>query len=183
VRVRLPLLAVLLSATAAAPLRGQALGPSSTGPAIRDFGPVYKVESPDFPTPMGEYKVVFEVAVGADSPGEINSHIESLARFINMHVQAGVPRENLKLALVLHGTAAKDALDPAGYRDRYGIDNPNYDLIQALRAFGVQVLLCGQSQMSRGLQRDRLAPGVKVALSAMTALATLQSQGYNRVAF
>lgn len=182
-RARSLILAVLLAATAAAPIRGQALGPSATGPAIDGFGPVFQVESPDFATPMGEYKLAFEVAVGAESPGELNSHIVSLARFLNMHTQAGVPRENLKLALVLHGTAAKDALDHVGYRDRYGIDNPNYDLIQALEGYGVQVILCGQSQMSRGLERNRLAPGVRVALSAMTALATLQSQGYNFLAF
>ena len=182
-RAHSTILAVLLSVTVAPRLRAQALGPAVTGPAIEGFGPVYQVENPDFDTPMGEYKVVFEVAVGADDPGELNSHIVSLARFLNMHTQAGVPRENLKLALVLHGTAAKDALDHVGYRDRYSMDNPNYDLIQALEAFGVQVILCGQSQMSRGLERDRLAPGVQVALSAMTALATLQSRGYKGVSF
>jgi intracellular sulfur oxidation DsrE/DsrF family protein len=183
VRVRSLLLAALLLATVAVPLRAQALGPSTTGPAIQGFGPVYHVESPDFATPMGEYKVVFAVAQGAEDPGELNSHIVSLARFLNMSTQAGVPRENLKLALVLHGTAAKDALGHAGYRDRFAIDNPNYDLLQALEGFGVQVILCGQSQMSRGLRRDELAPGVRVALSAMTALATLQNKGYIRVAF
>ena len=169
--------------TASTTLHAQALGPSATGPAIEGFGPVFKVENPDFATPMGEYKLVFEVALGAERPDQLNSHIESLARFLNMSAQAGVPRENLKLALVLHGTAAKDALDHAGYRERYDIDNPNYDLIQALHGFGVQVILCGQSQMSRGLRRDRLAPGVQVALSAMTALATLQNRGYIRVTF
>jgi len=183
VRARTPFLVVLLSVAAAGPVRGQAPGPRASGPAIEGFGGVFRVENPDFATPMGEYKLVFEVAEGADSPDRLNSHIESLARFLNMHVQAGVPRENLKLALVMHGTAAKDALDQEGYRAKYGMDNPNYDLIQALHAFGVQVLLCGQSQMSRGLPRDRLAPGVKVALSAMTALAALQNQGYIRVAF
>ena len=182
-RARYVFLALALSAAGAVSARAQALGPTSTGPAIEGFGPVYQVGNPDFATPVGEYKVVFEVAVGADNPGDLNSHIVSLARFLNMHTRAGVPRENLKLALVLHGTAAKDALDHAGYRERYGMDNPNYDLIQALDGFGVQVILCGQSQMSRGLERERLAPGVHLALSAMTALVTLQNQGYKGVSF
>jgi len=75
------------------------------------------------------------------------------------------------------------ALGHEGYRKRYGIDNPNYDMIQSLEAFGVQVVLCGQTQMSRGLGRQELAPNVQVALSAMTALVTLQSQGYNLISF
>lgn len=182
-RTRFLLVSVILTATGAAPLAGQALGPSRTGPIIQDFGPVFEVDAPDFATPLGETKAVFEVAAGADQPDQLNAHIVSLARFLNMSGRAGVPSENLKLALVVHGTAGKDLLNHEGYRAKYGVDNPNYELIQALRGFGVQVVLCGQTQMSRGLPRNQLAPGVQVALSAMTALLALQNQGYNLVSF
>jgi len=183
VRTRFLFVSVLLTATGAAPLAGQALGPRIAGPIIQDFGAVFQVDAPDFATPMGETKVVFEVKVGADQPEQRNSHIESLARLLNMSGQAGVPRENLKLALVVHGTAGKDLLDHEGYRAKYGMDNPNFELIQALRGFGVQVVLCGQTQMSRGLPRNQLAPGVQVALSAMTAMLALQNEGYNLISF
>jgi intracellular sulfur oxidation DsrE/DsrF family protein len=176
-------LAVIVSAAFSPPARAQALGPSAPGPVIREFGPVFNIEAPEFVTPRGEYKVAFEVAQGADSPEQQNRQIESLARFLNMHARAGVPREHLRLALVVHGTAGKDLLDHAGYRRRFGVDNPNYDMIQALGEFGVQVILCGQTQMSRGLARDQLAPGVQVALSAMTALVSLQGQGYTLITF
>jgi len=43
---------------------------------------------------------------------------------------------------------------------------------------GVQVVLCGQTQMSRGLGREELVPGVDVGLSAMTALIVFKSQGF-----
>jgi intracellular sulfur oxidation DsrE/DsrF family protein len=150
------------------------------GPAIEGFGAVYAVESPSFATPTDLlYQVAFEVALGTDEPDQVNPRIETLARFLNMHAQAGVARENMKLALVLHGTAGKDALGDEGYRRRYGMDNPNAELIQALREYGVRVVLCGQTQVHRGLEREELANGVEVALSAMTALAALQSQGYH----
>ena len=49
-------------------------------------------------------------------------------------------------------------------------------MIQQLIEAGVEVVLCGQTQVHRGLRRDQLAPGVKVALSAMTALVSLQER-------
>ena len=112
----LPTLLVLQLALASA-LGAQALGPSRTGPVIADFGPVYTVQDPDFLTDTElTYRIVFEVKDGSEDPSTLNRRIESLARFLNMHAQAGVPRENMKLALVLHGTAGKDALDHTGYR-------------------------------------------------------------------
>jgi intracellular sulfur oxidation DsrE/DsrF family protein len=172
---------VLLVSSATA-LRAQALGPSRTGPAIADFGPVYTVEEPDFPTDAeATYRVVFEVSQGANDPGDINPRIETLARFLNMHAQVGVPRENMKLALVLHGTAGKDALGHEGYRKRFGTENPNGPLLEALSEYGVRVILCGQTQMHRGLGRDELSPEVEVALSAMTALVSLASEGYRLI--
>lgn len=174
------LFALMVSLPAA--LRAQALGPSRTGPVIAEFGPVYTVENPDFGTDTeATYRVVFEVSQGADDPADVNPRIETLARFLNMHAQVGVPRENMKLALVLHGTAGKDALGHEGYRKRFGTDNPNGALLEALSEYGVRVILCGQTQMHRGLGRDELASHVEVALSAMTALVSLTSEGYRLI--
>lgn len=181
--------AALLAATLAAlpgwgwDLSAQALAPSRTGPVLEDFGPVYDVAAPDFPTPTGELRAVWEVALGSDPADQRNPRLESVARFINMHARAGVPRENLKLAVVVHGTAGKDLLGNPGYRARFGVDNPNLRMIQELRRFGVQVVLCGQTQMARGLPRAELADGVQVALSAMTALIAFQDGGYRLIPF
>ena len=49
---------------------------------------------------------------------------------------------------------------------------------EELTAAGVQIVLCGQTAAARGIDRGRLQPGVKVALSAMTALFVFQEQGY-----
>jgi intracellular sulfur oxidation DsrE/DsrF family protein len=69
-----------------------------------------------------------------------------------------------------------------GYRARFGIENPNAPLLEALSEYGVRVILCGQTQMHRGLERAELAPHVEVALSAMTALVSLTSEGYRLLA-
>ena len=182
-RVRTVLIAagavVLLPAVSS----GQALSPATRGPVIEDFGPVFRIESPDFPTPRGQVlRAVFDVSESAAEPDQLNRRLESAARFLNMHGQAGVPASDLRVALVVHGTAGKDLLDHEGYRRRHGGDNPNLALIAALVEAGAEVVLCGQTQVSRGLDRSELASGVKVALSAMTALVALQENGFRLVA-
>lgn len=42
----------------------------------------------------------------------------------------------------------------------------------------MRVILCGQSAAASGIERVDLLPGVEMALSAMTAHALLQQDGY-----
>jgi len=157
---------------------------SQPGPIVKDFGAVYAVERPDFPTPTDEsWRAVFDVSVGAETPDALNPRIETVARFLNMHAQAGVAPENMRLTLVLHGTAGKDSLRHEAYRSRYEVDNPNLELLAALEQAGVEILLCGQTAVHRGLARHELAPSVGVALSAMTVLVSRQAAGYALIAF
>ena len=100
-----------------------------------------------------------------------------------MHAQAGVPAENMKVALVLHGRAAKDALSNEAYTTKYKAKNPNAGLITALSDAGVEVYVCGQSYKSRGLPLDGLSSDVKLSLSALTALVEYQEKGYKVINF
>jgi len=154
----------------------------SAGPLIRDFGKVYDVpNTAKLPQKDKVHRVIFDVS---DSPGntkQINASIETLARFLNMHARAGIPRENLKLALVLHGAAAKDSLNHEAYEARFGVENPNLELLEALANARVQVYLCGQTAKHRGIGADDLTRPVEMALSAMTALVVLQEQGYQLI--
>ncbi len=175
--------ALLTVAALAAPLAAQPLSTAQAGPVIGEYGAVYAITAPDFATPAGPFKVVFEVALGAPDPGQLNARLETVARYLNMHAQAGIAVKDMDVALVVHGSAGKDLLGLEGFRAREGVDNPNYDMIQQLIEAGVEVVLCGQTQVHRGLRRDQLAPGVRVALSAMTALVALQSRGYRLIAF
>ena len=83
------------------------------GTAIPGYGPVATIADPDMTIPEGtEFKIAFDVAKGADA-GKLNRTLESAARFINMHVEAGVPVENIKLAVVVHGSAVFDMTGPS----------------------------------------------------------------------
>ncbi len=149
------------------------------GPIIENYGAVFTVEDPDFKTSVNEeFKVVFDVSVGPESHEEINKRIETAARFFNMHAQSGVPATQLKAALVIHGTATTNIMNNEAHKKRFGVNNPNVDLLEVLMDNGVEIILCGQSSKSRNVPKEDLIPGEKIALSAMTALIQLQNDGY-----
>jgi len=155
-----------------------------SGPVIDAHGEVYAVpRAVKTGDPAEGLSAVFDVKVGSEDPQDLNIRIETVARYLNMHARAGYPRDRTRATLVLHGTAARDALSNAGYRKRFDTDNPNLALLAELRKAGVEIYLCGQSAAYRGFDRKELAPSVEMALSAMTVLVQRQSKGYALIAF
>ncbi|MBT8281598.1 MAG: DsrE family protein [Muriicola sp.] len=154
------------------------------GPVIADYGAVWPVDNPDYKTSLDEsLKVVFDIMNSPDSKSSLNASIETAARFLNMHAQAGVPLNNLKVALVVHNKASKDIMTSASYLKKYGVSNPNEDMVKALLNAGVKIVFCGQSSFSRDFPREETIEGVQFGLSAMTALIQLQNEGYRLVKF
>jgi intracellular sulfur oxidation DsrE/DsrF family protein len=171
---------ILFAALIVATPLGAQQAPRRTGPVIHSAGGVFEVTRVDFETPLDlTYRVAFDVSQAAESPTEVNPGLNTVARFLNMHGQAGVPLRQLQVAVVLHGTAGKDLLRNEVYRSRLGVDNPNAVLLQELVAAGVRLILCGQTAASRGLPTDGFFEPVELALSAMTALVVLQEEGYH----
>lgn len=149
----------------------------SKGPVIKNYGGVAAVKQTRPLTGKEQFKVVFDVAEQGDKE-KANRRFESLARFLNMQARAGVPPEQVKLAVVVHGKAGFDLLDNKNFSAKYGVDNPNAPLLAELQKYGVRVLLCGQSAAYSEIDNAQLLPGVEMALSAMTAHALLQQEGY-----
>ncbi len=149
-----------------------------TGPVFEDFGPTAPVQQSESLAKDTIFNISFDVANAAD-PDKINRTIESAARFINMHVAAGVPAENIHLAIVVHGGASIDLTNQeffAAHKD--GAQNASASAIAQLQEHGVDFYLCGQSAAAHGITNEDLLPGVKMSLSAMTAHALLQQQGF-----
>lgn len=172
-------LALLIPAALVWPSVGAAQTGPSTGPVIESAGAVFGIPEPEFATPLdGQYKLAFEMARASDSPDEVNVVLNTVARYLNMHGQAGLPADQIDAAVVVHGTAGWEMLDDEAYRERHGVDNPNTTLIRELVDAGVQVILCGQTAAARGIPREGVMEEVSVALSAMTAFLVLQDQGF-----
>ena len=146
----------------------------STGPVFENYGPNADVEM-TLPVPDGfSVKHSFDVSK-RDENGGLNRTLVSAARFINMHARTGVPVENMSVAVVVHGQAVKDVSTPDA--------GDNAALIAALTGKGVKVIVCGQSAAYYDVATEDLLPGVDMALSAMTAHAMLQQEGYTLIPF
>lgn len=173
---RVLLAACALLATLPVSAQQDRFGP---GGLIPEFGAVAKVETT---TPLAadtRFRVSFDTTAGAGI-GAHNRTLLSAARFLNMHADAGIAPENMRLAVVVHGTAVQDVTNAAHYGDMFGgAGNANAELVAALLAHGVRVIVCGQSAAFAGVDKDDLLPGVEMALSAMTAHALLQQEGYS----
>jgi len=155
-----------------------------TGPVIKHYGPVYKVPGEPWNLVKGlHYKVSMDVSGTADFSSDVNQHLESAARFLNMHAINGIDPGSIKFAIIVHGAAAKDLLKDAAYESRFNKANPNTALLTALGDAGVKIYLCGQTAAHRGYAAEDLNPVVSVALSAMTAHVRLQSEGFSLIPF
>jgi len=138
------------------------------GPVIEAFGPVADVPGAAPLPPDTSFRISFDTREKADD-GKPNRTLVSAARFLNMHGRAGVGPEKIDIAVVVHGPAVKDVTtDSEGSKA----------LINALNEHSVRIIVCGQSAAYYGVSSGGLAPGVEMALSAMTAHALLQQDGY-----
>lgn len=174
---KLIIASVLAVTLTASPVSAQREG-FATGPVFESFGPTAKVET-NIPIPEETmFKIAFDVTEKAE-PEKLNRSFESAARFINMHVAAGVPEKNIKLVIVVHGGAAIDLTSDAMFKSRNeGAANPSAAALAEMQKHGVEFHLCGQSAAAHKITNVDLLPGVKMSLSAMTSHALLQQQGY-----
>lgn len=159
-----------------APLPGR----QATGPVIQSEGMSFKVDNPTFDVPAGHiFKSVWIISAGGGDTARVNQQLVTIARFYNAHVRNGYTEDRLKAAAVVHGDGWAALLNDSAFVARFGgKGNPSKQLVQELLQHGTQLVLCGQTAGSRGIRREELLPGVKVAASAMTAFNVLQSQGY-----
>lgn len=143
---------------------------------IENFGETHYIENPDLTIDKDKiYNVVFDIYTDKASGKEINPLINGVARFLNMHAKQGIPKENINVVISLHGSAAENAINTT--------NNLNIPLLKALAEADVKIYVCGQSLISRKLDRTKLSKDVKVSLSAMSVLVKYQSENYQYINF
>jgi intracellular sulfur oxidation DsrE/DsrF family protein len=171
------LLAFALS-TAHAATSDEAPGFWST-PTIQGYGKIHYLPNAAFkPDARHAYKIVLSLTQAAPAPDKVNSALEHVARTVNLYVAAGVPLSHLKIVAVAYGAATPLALDDAHYRIAFGVPNPNSPLLAELKKAGVTVSVCGQAVAEHHFEYDWLSNDVTLALSGLTTVTTLESQGY-----
>jgi intracellular sulfur oxidation DsrE/DsrF family protein len=155
-----------------------------TGPVIAGRGPVFTVPENSYSLVPGHaYRVVMDIGAGPEDPASPNRRIESAARFLNMHARQGIEPAAMSLAVVLHGAAARAALDDPAHEAHFGAPNPDRALLESLGQAGVEIFLCGQTAGHYGFLPENLLPQVTLAVSAMTVHVRLQEEGYRAILF
>jgi len=148
-------------------------------PAIQEYGGVipvpFEVEKPD---PSKQYKFVIELGDRLEDKSKVADLLDYAARMYNLHCYAGVPKENIELAIVIYAGSTPMVMANPTYRKRFDQVNPNGALLDELLRNGIQVIVCGQSMMKQDLLPEDIYPGVKMAVSRFTATTDLIGKGY-----
>ena len=153
-------------------------------PIVKGFGGIYEIpEATERPDPKAEYKIIIDLVSAADDPKQINRMVDNIARMINLHGIAGVPKENIKVKVAVHGGAIFSILNDEEYQKRNGVNNPNLPVFQALKDAGVEFYVCGQSLIARNMKTTDVWEGTEIALSMLTTLTTYVPQGYMLMRF
>lgn len=156
----------------------------ATGPVIESYGPVFAVPDGSFNLEADqEYKIIMDIGKGPEDLAAVNRGIESAARFLNLHARNGIKAEQLNIAVVLHGSAARAALTDQAHTEHFDLPNGNRALLEELSQAGAAIYICGQTAAYRGFEPDQLMPQVTMALSAMTVHVRLQQEGYRAILF
>ncbi len=146
-------------------------------PRISDYGGIFPITGSTKIAAGVTRQIVLDVTA-ANEKSTPHSGLEHAARALNLYAHAGVPVEQVAVAVVVHGEATSLALSDAAYRRDHGSANPNTALLRRLRNEGVDVKLCAQALKHHGFAVDDVSPHVTLELSAMTALEELQRSGY-----
>ncbi len=153
-------------------------------PVIKDFGGIYDIpEATVKPDGQQEYKIVIDVYGGASDKSDLDRSLNNVARMLNLHAVGGVPADNMNVVLALHAQSTYSTMGHEAYREKFGTDNPNADLMKALKDAGVKITVCGQSLIGRGVDPDELLEEVEIATSMLTTVTHYQKLGYMLLRF
>ena len=148
-------------------------------PVIKNGGGVFPVpEAAPVADASLNYKIVGDLMVGPEKPGELNPGLDRVARLFNAYSDAGIPASKISMVVVVHFKGTPLILSDEAYKKEFGVENPNTTLINELAGKGVQFFICGQSLRMRGFVETPRNPNIKVTHAALIATTTYQLKGY-----
>lgn len=141
---------------------------------------VVPVEGVDWkPDPKKEYNLVFDLThFNKDTGRNVNDGFVEIARIINLHAAAGIPKKNIHPVIVAHAKALFSLCNNTFYKEKYKKENPNLKVVDSIKALGIDIIACGQAMHYLDVKKEDFYPGVKVAVSAKTTLSYYVQQGY-----
>lgn len=152
-------------------------------PIIKDYGTINDIDNVYMPDKNIDYKIVIDLKSPNDKFDELNRGLINVARLMNLHGVAGIKKEQLNVAVVLHYTATPIVMNNIGYQKKYNVDNPNLELIGQLKEAGVEFYICGQSLVARKYDFENVNPDVTIAISMITTVTEYMMKGYSLLVY
>lgn len=148
-------------------------------PIIKGYGKiVHYDQARHIPDPSKDYKIILHIKDGKEREG-VNEGLWKIARLINLMGSYGVPNENLNIVAIISGTATTLVLADPEHHNRTGRSNPNLDLLDQLKLYQVELLVCGQALAKHKIDATNdLLPYIQITTSALVAIPTYQMEGY-----
>jgi hypothetical protein len=93
----------------------------TVNPMIKSFGTVSTVPNATVtPDPSLDYKIIVDVMTGAEDKTEVFFSLNNVARLLNLHAMAGVPKERLHVVAAIHNAAVWSVISDTLYKERFG---------------------------------------------------------------
>ena len=127
------------------------------------------------------YKLLVSLGIGSSEPDkikELNKGLAEAGRILNLHVAAGIPKNQIDLVIVTHGKALYALFNSEAFKQEFKIDNPNAAIIHELEDAGAKFIACGQAMQFLEIKNEQMLPEVKIAIAAKVALSTYELKGY-----
>ena len=149
-------------------------------PPIEPYGATSPTDgAAERPDPTLRYRVLVNVTNASADASRPSPSLEKIARFLNLLAADGVRPQAGDVVAIVHGPATWVVATDAPYAARTKApNNPNLPLIAKLQAAGVTVAVCSQALHGNNIATKDVAPGIRVDVSAITTLATLQLRGW-----
>lgn len=149
-------------------------------PMVKNFGGIFETPfAVSIVDTSMEYKILVDITEAAEkSETELNPMYDRVAKIMNLHAMAGVPKSKINVVCVIHFKASPTVLSDEGFLQKFKVKNPNTDVIQTLSDNGVKFYVCGQSLIARDLLSYQLNPNIQPIHGALLGLSHFQNLGY-----
>ena len=149
------------------------------GVILEKYGKVYASEKPSLNFENDkEYKVIFDIYKNFSKEDEVNPQLNTIIAYLETSTKQGVVKENMKVAVIFHGTATKNVLTNTAYRKLFDIDNPNIELIEKLKDADVELYVDRKSYFGNVYELKDKSPAIKMSYSALVTLTEYKNEGY-----
>ena len=131
---------------------------TKVNPIIKSYGTVIQLPNADHkPDPSLKYKIIVELTENGSKADSLNEYIEALATLVNLHAAEGVPKENIKMVVIMRKMATYAVFGNELYKEKFKCDNPNLEILKELMDAGVEFYVCGQTmhkRNSKGMKKE-----------------------------